>query len=224
MAKMTVEQLQEEHSEMLATATDLGVAVPEDLTIDFDTVEVGATVCSNLDALIRKFRAGLDAADEDNDEAEEDESDDKPIADEVETVQVAPKTKSKKKSAPKKQPADDAGATLKEKQVVKKETVKSAKATKKVAKGAGAKKAAAAPAKGAGAKKAGGSPIGRSKYSDDMKITAIKKDIMDGVRKGTVWHERLSKVAAAVGKTVASFKGDRPALSSAVQKGLIKVA
>jgi hypothetical protein len=65
MVKKTFEQLQEEHSEMLATANDLGMKVPDDLTVDFDTWEAGNTVCSNLDALIRNFRAGLDASDED---------------------------------------------------------------------------------------------------------------------------------------------------------------
>jgi len=43
MAKKTIEQLQEEHSEMLATAGDLGMDVSDDLKIDFDTAEVGAT-------------------------------------------------------------------------------------------------------------------------------------------------------------------------------------
>jgi len=61
----TLEELQELHSEMLATASDLGLEVPEDLKMNFTDQSVGATVCSNLDALIREHRAkGEVAADQ----------------------------------------------------------------------------------------------------------------------------------------------------------------
>src|SRR5882672_8816716 len=66
MTTRKLEELQVSHSEMLATAHDLGVSVPHDLTLDFSTVEVGQAACNSLDALIREFRTGLDAKSETN--------------------------------------------------------------------------------------------------------------------------------------------------------------
>ncbi len=54
MAKTkTLQELHEIHSELCFTAIDLGMAVSEDLTYDFDTVEDGQKIVSNLEDLIR---------------------------------------------------------------------------------------------------------------------------------------------------------------------------
>lgn len=56
----TLEELQTTHSEMCATAGDLGMAVPPALAIDFTNVEQGEAICKALDAAIVKFREGID--------------------------------------------------------------------------------------------------------------------------------------------------------------------
>lgn len=52
MTEKTLQQLQEEHSALCARAIDLKIKVPEDLTVDFDTVEGGNNVVNQLQKLI----------------------------------------------------------------------------------------------------------------------------------------------------------------------------
>lgn len=54
-------KLHEKHSALCATAHKANVGVPEDLTRDFDDVEVGRTVCASLEALLRDRGVAEDA-------------------------------------------------------------------------------------------------------------------------------------------------------------------
>jgi len=56
VAERTIEQLQEDHAEMLATAHDMGLDVPEELQAEFSEVAAGRAIVDNLDALIREKR------------------------------------------------------------------------------------------------------------------------------------------------------------------------
>jgi hypothetical protein len=49
---MTIEQLQEAHARLCAVAFDAVVYIPEHLTFDFDTMEAGAEICTELDQLL----------------------------------------------------------------------------------------------------------------------------------------------------------------------------
>src|SRR6266566_857591 len=62
MTKKTLAELQEKHSELCAQAADRGVSVPEDLTIDFDSAEVGSAVVATLEGLVNN-RVGVDQKD-----------------------------------------------------------------------------------------------------------------------------------------------------------------
>lgn len=149
--KKTLEVLQEDHSRLCAEAGDLGLSVPEDLTVDFDTAEVGATVVSNLEALIRKFRTGVDEAVADAAEEAHSETDNTPPAPRKAQAKKQPGTKAvpaKGKKAgvttvtktPKKVAAKKAVKT-KAKKTVKKAVAKKAKTNgtgkKRAAKGDG---------------------------------------------------------------------------------------
>lgn len=216
--KKTLEQLQEEHSEMLATAAELGVRVPVELTTDFTSAEVGGTVCSNLDALIRKFREGLDqsddvAAQKNAVAVDEAMSDDAPRP-----PKAAAKKKSNPKAKPKKAapPARTEAAPAKEnsgEEQVAKTAKKAGKPAKKAAKPA-AKKAAGKPAK-----KAAGFP-------DDATIKwgAGKKN---PAREGKGRHDRIEKVIKSSGKTVKAFiasGGNPTTLRNCVSQKLCSVA
>jgi hypothetical protein len=49
---LTLEALQEAHSRLCAAAFDAGVKIPEHLTVDFDTADQGAEICTELDPLL----------------------------------------------------------------------------------------------------------------------------------------------------------------------------
>lgn len=65
---MSVEELHEHYSEMLATANDLGFRVPDELLVESDDAEILRGVCAKLDDGITAFRAGLDVGDDKSDE------------------------------------------------------------------------------------------------------------------------------------------------------------
>ena len=196
MTKKTLEQLQEQHSEMCATAADLGVKVPADLTIDFDSVEVGATVVSNLDALIRKFREGLDEGGDKKSLATEDKgSDTVPRKTSKKKSSSTAKTKSTEAKAAEAKPAEESAVAKKAKKTAKKATKKAASARK---------------------------PNG---FADDAKITwnAAKKN---PAREGSGRYDRIEQVRKASGKTVKTFyagKGNPTTLKNCVAAKLCTV-
>ncbi len=117
----TLQKLQEEHSELCAQAAQLGITVPEDLTVDFDTVLVGKAVCASLANLI-----GVAEAPE-----------------EEHSAASPPKTKKPKKAKAKEKEADAPATAATQESTMSKPTAK-----KKVAKKATAKKKTAAAKNG----------------------------------------------------------------------------
>jgi hypothetical protein len=135
MTKKTLEQLQEEHSTLCAQTADLGLRVPQDLTIDFDSAEVGSTVVSNLEALIRKYRAGLDQSDGLADASEGEHSADDDVTPRPSRARANKKARSSTKVADDAQPAGESTVA----NTAKKAKVAKNKTAKKVAKKAGKK-------------------------------------------------------------------------------------
>jgi hypothetical protein len=187
MATKTLEELQVTHSEMLAKAGDLGIQVPDDLALEFETAEVGKATCNSLDKLIKEY----EAANPDNQEEAE----------------VAAPTKTSRK-----------GSSSKDKEEKQVKTAKKApakKAAKKTAKKAPAKKAA----------KANGTSAPRAKYPESAKITIVDEAaVVALIKKGSKWSDRLKKIHASKGKKIADFGGSIADLTSAVKKGLVRVA
>ena len=56
----TLEELQETHAEMLATAHETGLEVPEELREEFTDVKAGGTICNLLDKMIKEHVASDD--------------------------------------------------------------------------------------------------------------------------------------------------------------------
>lgn len=137
MAKKTLEEWQIEHSELCALAADLGIKVPEDLTVDFDTALVGQAVCTSLTKLVgaKKTDAGVaEGADEGHTEADTTEAT-------TEAAKPAKAKKTKPKSAaPTQQETEPMAKTAKK--TAAKKPAKAAKKAKAPAKKAGAKKTA----------------------------------------------------------------------------------
>lgn len=212
MSERTVEELSELHSQMLAQAVDLGMDVPEDLTPEFTTTETGRAVVDSLEKLLKQFRAGLDIGDE----SKESETEEQPAP---RAARLRKKRQSGKKAKP------DSGKAPKSQSEESQVTEKTAKKTTKkaAAKKAPAKKAAAKKSAKSASSANARSPVGRSKYTPEMKITAVVKDPPE-LQKKTKWADRLRKVYAAVGKKVADFKGSHADLTSAIKKGMIKVS
>jgi hypothetical protein len=209
--KKTLEQLQEEHSEMLATATDLGMKIPEEFTVDFATAEAGAAVCSNLDALIRQFRSGIDEQD-----AKKGVAADVAESDNVTSVKSPKSKKTSAKKSTKAAPAE-AAETSGEATVAK--TAKKATAKKATKKPAAKKAVKKAASKGNGAARG-------SRFPDEAKITwgAGKKN---PAREGGGRAERIEKVIKSSGKTVKAFiagGGNPQTLRNCVKAKLCTVA
>lgn len=194
--KKTLEQLQETHSEMLATAADIGFEVPEELKADITDLAAGGAIVAALDTAIREFRKGVAGDNEGSD-----------------TVAASPSKP--KKTVTKTKPAADVPPPIKEKTVAKK-AVKKAAAVKK----APAKKAAAAkPAKKASA------PVARASFSDDAKITWLGKDNPAREKSGRHERiELVRKANGKSVKTFRAGKGRGSTLSWCVKQGLAKVA
>ncbi len=208
MAKKTLEELQEIHSEMCATAADLGMNVPEDLTVDFDTAELGATVVSSLDALIRKFQAGTDGGD---------------LADEEEQVHTDTPKKTAVKKIVKKTKTTEAAPAEAKKTEEKTVTTAAKKVKKAAVKKTATKAAKAAPAKKAAAKANGAAPK-RTSFDESAKITWGGKP--NPAREETGRHERIEAVRKASGKTVKTFlasKGNPTTLRNCVAAKLCTV-
>lgn len=208
MTEKTLEQLQETHSEMLATAHDLGLELPTELTLDFTDAGAGAAICSNIDALIRAHREGREVLAGDDDKGHNDES------------SSAPKKPKRASSSQKKakKPADkkSAGTNTEEKTDVAKSPAKKSAAKK------AAKKKSTANAR----TKAGGSGKQRATFAEDAKITATGKENPSSLDSGK--GQRIANVLKHNGKTVKTYlstgKGKRGTLGWCVANGLVKVA
>lgn len=166
-----LQELHERHSELCATAHQRGIAVPENLTKDFDTAEVGRAVCSGIEALLRENGIAEDAGSEHTDPA----------------PSTKPKrAKSKKKAAaPAAAPQQEEEKTMttkSKKTKAKKASKKSAKtnARKAVGKKAVTKRGDSKSAKvGALLKRAGGCTRG-----DILKATGWKAVSVQQIAKG----------------------------------------
>jgi hypothetical protein len=186
----TLEQLQQEHSEMCATAADLGLTLPPELTIDFDVSTVGERVTKEIDKLIKAFRAGLDS-----DSGGVEETPPKPLATPRKKAQKAPAKKAASKKPKSSVVADEKPPTTEEGES---EVAKPAK--KAVAKKA-AKKSAKKAVKKVATKTDGEAKAPRSKFPSDAIVTWIAKD-GNPCREGTARWERYEKLRKATGKSV----------------------
>jgi len=175
----TLEQLQQEQAEMIATAIDLGLELPAELMADFDVSTVGERVTKEIDKLIQAHRAGLDHKDE------------KALATPPEKAQKAPAKKAASKKSTRAAPAEKSDPPKAEgdTSVAKKSVAKKAKTAKKSAKKVVAKKAATGEARAP-----------RSKFGGDQIVTWIAKE--NPCRKDTARWERYEKLRKASGKTV----------------------
>lgn len=196
----TLEQVQERHAEMLATAADIGLQVPEELKTDFTDAVAGQAIASNLDALIREYQSKTTT---DKGLAEDDARE----HNDASPPKVAKKASNKpKKTAVKKTAATSGSNKAEEKQV--------AKATKKTAAKKTAKKSASDNAR-----------KGVDRYADEAKITKTGKD--NPAREGSGKYDRIANVLKHNGKTVKTYKasgGKGGTLGWCVKNGLVKVA
>lgn len=192
----TTEELQELHSTMMATASDLGLQLSDDVLVEFDDQEKGAVVCQSTHDQIEKFRSGIDESRTEPEEQQKADVNDKndvaPASAEEHSAPAS--TKRPSKAAPKKPPAAKVEAKPeKEKTVAKKAVAKKAAPAKKAV----AKKEA--PAKKEAAPRA-------SAFDEGAKITWIGgKDGKNVAREGSGRYERVELVRKANGKTVKTF-------------------
>lgn len=194
----TLEELQEQHSEMLATAGDLGMSVPSDLKETFTDPVVGKTIVSNLDSLIREFRkAKKEEKTQGSGDVVETPTDARPAA----------LASTRKKSSPKPKKK----TTLSKKVEVEEQQQEKSTMAKKAAK----KKAARSSARGGS----------RTKLDPTKKIVWKNGDEIPG-REGSARYKRIAGVKSASGKTVETFlkSGKSGTLAWCVKNGLAKVA
>lgn len=210
IAKMTVAELQNIHSDMIKTAEDLGFAPPDSVLQLFEDGEAGRAICTEFHECLSKFRAGLDearmsvASDAEMEQAETE------LPDTATGRRIA---KKKAKKTDTKKPVHSAPAEKEESTVAvaKKASAKKAPTKKGAAKKAPAAKKAAAP---------------RSAFPEDAKITWIYKGEGIGCREGTGKYDRHMAVKKADGKTVRTFlasKGNAQSLAACVAEKKAKV-
>lgn len=217
LADMDVGALENVYSDMLATAHDLKFSVPDALLVETQDPAKLREVIPPLHEAIKKYH---------------DEQKNKPVeAKAPKPIKVAkPSTKgqaangkAKETKAPKK-PAKT--ATQKE-PVQESDTMTTT--AKKTASAKPAKKAAkAAKTAKKGAKSAAGNartPIGRSKFTDEQKITVKFKELP--AREGSGAYDRLKNLQKFDGKTVGAFLkselGRSSTLANCVRAGWITV-
>ena len=199
--EMTTANLLETHSEMLATASDLGYQVPLAMTItEADPIDKMISTCEDLHAAIEKYRAGIDQKDVVGTKT----GSNKVLADKPKKKQAAKAATKVAVDEPKKE-AEMAEAA-KKKSPAKKATKKGA------AKKAPAKKASAARA---------------PSVDETKKINWVFKGEGNGCREGTEKHARHDLVRKCSGQTVKSFlsKGGLMAtLNNCVAQGKAKLS
>lgn len=243
LSELGADELHNLYSSMLATAHDIGYAVPDELLIETDDP-------ADLRRVIPPLHAGIQA----NKPAvnQEVSADETAVAGAEKPV--VGKRQAKKKTGDKS--SDSAGAKAeaeaetnvapeahKETKMAKTETAAAKTAAKGAAKGAAkapakgaAKKAAPAkgkgaakvPAKGAAKKAAKDNArtgVGRSsKFTQESKITVVQKE--NPCREGTQQHTWYAAILKSNGKTVADMVkagGATVALSRAIDRGWVTV-
>lgn len=213
--KMNLADLQTNHAEMLATAGDLGLEVPESEATEFDTEEVGRTVCAALHKRIQDAKsAAADTADSQNSDVEG-------VASGEELTQGAP-DESAPATKPGKKAKSKAKAKGKKSEAEKAETKTQETTMAKTAKKAPSKKAATkkAPAKKA---KAGGANKFAPAADKNYEIVAKYKGDGNPYRKGTTRHDQFLKLGKYT--NTADFKkagGEVWILRIAVRDGYAK--
>lgn len=184
-ANVKLEDLQIAHSEMCATAGDLGIKVPSNLTTDFDSEVEGVPICEKLHALIEEHRKALASA--------EGKAQGGPKSRDVSSGPETTKKMAAQKAArlakgnpapANKAPAKKAGA---------------AKGEATVAKKAAKKKVPVKAAK----KKAASNGATRSKFDENSKVTFIAKE--NPAREGSARWDRYEKLRKNSGKTVGAM-------------------
>lgn len=208
VATMTIEQLHDLYSQMLATAHDIGYKVPDELLVETEDTEVLRKVIPPINDGLEKFVAEHDQP-----------SGDKTTS--AKEPNTAPKKKAPAKKAAAVKPKADKSVASTESNVestAKKTTAKKA-AKKGAAKGVkkGASKAAKANAR---------TPVARSKYSDKATIKVLTKDKENPTRKGTGRFDRVANLFKYDGKLVKDFlaKGGKTGtLTYSIEQGWVKV-
>jgi primosomal protein N' len=209
VGEMTIEQLHDLYSQMLATAHDIGYKVPDDLLVETEDAEVLRGVIPPLNEGIEKHAA------------EHDQPDGEKTTTAKEPEAAAPKKRAAKKAAAANPKAAKAAASTESnvESTAKKTTAKKA-AKKGVAKGTakkGASKAAKANAR---------TPVARSKWSEKATIKVLTKDKENPTRKGTGRHDRVANLIKHDGKLVSEYlkKGGKTGtLSYSIEQGWVKV-
>jgi len=202
--EMTLEQLHDIYSQMLATAHDISYAVPDEQLVETDDESVLRKIIPPLHEGLVKFNAGLD------------------------TPRVAgsagKKSVAKKKAAAKPKDKESKTASSPTAPVQSKETTMAATAKKAAP---AAKKAAKAVKKGS-AKKAKANArtpaAPRNKWSEKAKIKVLADE--NPCRKGTGRHERVANLFKYDGKLVSDFlaKGGKTGtLAYSAEQGWVKV-
>lgn len=208
VATMTLEQLHDLYSQMLATAHDIGYKVPDEQLVETEDPEVLRKVIPPLNSGIETFAAGLD----------------EPRVEKTTTAKepkAAPKKKAPAKKAAAVKPKADKSAATTESNV---ESTAKKTASKKAAKGA--KKAPAKKGASKAAKANARTPVARSKYSDKATIKVLTKDKENPTRKGTGRFDRVANLFKYDGKLVKDFlaKGGKTGtLSYSIEQGWVKV-
>lgn len=220
MTKKTLESYQTLHAEMLATASDLGYSVPDNLATEFETAEAGEMICDELDAQIKKFREGLDETQSQETEEVSSESGQEALAsaDEQEHTPAAPARKPPRKSSTKKPKADKKADASQPKEAEVAAPKKTAKTAAKPAK----KTAAKAPAAKKAASDNARTP--RVTHDESHKITWLA----DGnpCRAGSARFDRYEKLRKCSGKTVKTALASgvpSATLTNAMAQKIIKI-
>lgn len=212
LATMEVGDLENVYSDMLATAHDLKFSVPDDLLVETQDPAKLREVIPPLHEAIKKYHAELK-----NKPVEEKAP--KPIKvakpAKVGKANGAKAPKKPAKAAAQKEPVQesDTMTTTAKKTAAAKPAKKAAKAAKTAKKGG---KAAADNARTA---------VGRSKFTDDQKITVKFKDVP--AREGSGAYDRLMNLKKFDGKTVGAFLkselGKSSTLANCARQGWITV-
>lgn len=215
LKRMDLPDLEQLHSEMLATASDIGFEPSDTYLVTIETVAQGASICKGLHEQITKFIGEKRLAD-DLEAALK-----KPVADVPEKGDTAKSKSGKKKSGKKSEPG--APAPAKEKSVADKMAEqKAARLARDAAKqqpedsGASkeitvvsapkkAKKAAKKSKKSVAKKGAKKSGAKRSRHDPASKIHWIRTKEGNGAREGTPRHARREGLRKANGQTVATY-------------------
>lgn len=214
MSEKNLEQLQETHSEMLATAADLGLELPEELKADFTEVQAGQTILSALDTLIREH-LGKGLANDDK-KGQSASALPKPKKSASAKTTKKPSAKTIKKSPSAKEPADTAAEPADVDPPEQESTVAAKKPSTKAKKGTSKK---------ASSKAATANARTRSSFDEKSKIVKTGKE--NPAREKSGKYNRIDNVLKHNGKTVGLYlgagKGKTGTLSACVKLGLVKV-